>query len=81
MKIPIHDPLGYISKIAEKTGISREVQGHAVKILREAKRKHVTIGKDPMGVAAAVLYIACQLNGQDVTQKDIAQVADVTEAS
>jgi len=81
MKMPIHDPLDYISKIAEKTGISGEDQGLAIKILREAKRKRITMGKDPMGVAAAVLYIACQLKGKKATQKEIADVADVTEVT
>lgn len=81
MKMPIHDPLDYISKIAEKTGISGEAQGLAVKILREAKRKRITMGKDPMGVAAAVLYIACQLKGKNVTQKEIADASGVTEVT
>lgn len=81
MKMPIHDPLDYISKIAEKASISGEDQGLAVKILREAKRKHITMGKDPYGVAAAVLYIACQLKGKKVTQKEIADAADVTEVT
>ncbi|MDH5689767.1 MAG: transcription initiation factor IIB [Candidatus Bathyarchaeota archaeon] len=81
MKMPIHDPLDYISKIAEKAGISGEAQGLAVKILREAKRKRITMGKDPMGVAAAVLYIACQLKGKNVTQKEIADASAVTEVT
>ncbi len=81
MKMPIHDPLDYISKFAEKAGISGGVQGFAVKILREAKRKRLIMGKDPMGVAAAVLYIACQLKGEEVTQKQIADVAEVTEVT
>ncbi len=79
--MPIHDPLDYISKFAEKAGISGEVQGLAVRILREAKRKHIIMGKDPRGVAAAVLYIASQLKGEKVTQKEIADVADVTEVT
>jgi transcription initiation factor TFIIB len=81
MKMPIHDPLDYVSKIAEKAGVSGEVQGLAVKILREAKRKRLTMGKDPMGIVAAVLYIACQLKGKGVTQKDIAAAAGVTEVT
>jgi len=81
MKMPIHDPLYYISKIAEKAGISGEAQGLAVKILQEAKRKRITSGKDPIGVAAAVLYIACQLKGKNVTQMEIAEAADVTEVT
>ncbi|MBE0512536.1 transcription initiation factor IIB [Candidatus Bathyarchaeota archaeon] len=81
MKMPIHDPLDYVSKIAYEAGISGEVQGLAVKILREAKRKRITMGKDPMGVASAVLYIACQLMGKNVTQKEIADASGVTEVT
>ena len=81
MKMPIHDSLNYVSKIAEKAGIPGEDQGLAIKILREAKRRHLTMGKDPYGVAAAVLYIACQLNGEKVTQKEVADAADVTEVT
>jgi transcription initiation factor TFIIB len=81
MKMPIHDPLNHVSKIAEKAGVSGGAQGLAVKILREAKRKRLTMGKDPMGIAATVLYIACQLKGEKITQKDIAAAAGVTEVT
>jgi transcription initiation factor TFIIB len=81
MKMPIHDPLNYISKIAEKANIIGEDQGFAVKLLREAKRKHITVGKDPYGIAAAVLYIACKLRGKKKTQKEIAEAAGVTEVT
>jgi transcription initiation factor TFIIB len=49
--------------------------------LSRAKRKRITVGKDPAGVAAAVLYMACQLEGENVKQKDIAQIAGVTEVT
>jgi len=81
IKMPIHDPLNHLTKIAEKAEISGEVQGLAVKILREAKQKHMTLGKDPRGVAAAVLYVACQLKNKDVTQKRIADAANITEVT
>jgi transcription initiation factor TFIIB len=81
IEMPSHDPLGYISRFAEKAKISGKVQGVAAKILRKAKRKRITVGKDPAGVAAAVLYIACKLEGKNVTQKDIAQAAGITEVT
>ena len=81
IEMPSHDPLGYVSRIAEKANISGKVQGVAVKILRKAKRKRITMGKDPVGVAAAVLYIACQLEGENVTQKEIAEAAGITEVT
>lgn len=81
IEMPSHDPLGYVSRIAEKARISGKIQGVAVKILQKAKRKRITMGKDPVGVASAVLYIACQLQGEPVTQKEIAEVAGITEVT
>jgi len=79
--MPIADALTYISKIAERTGISGQTQGTAIKILNEAKRKRAASGKDPMGLAAAALYIACLLVNEKKTQKDIAEAAGVTEVT
>ena len=81
IRMPIADPLTYISKIAEKTGITGQTQGLAIKILREAKAKHAASGKDPMGLAAAALYIACLQNDEKKTQKDIAEAGGVTEVT
>src|SRR3989304_4070500 len=79
--MPIADPLTYVSKIAEKTGISGKTQGAAISILREARRKRAAAGKDPMGWAAAALYIACLQSNEKKTQKDIAEAAGVTEVT
>jgi len=79
--IPLADPLTYVSKIAEKTGISGKTQGTAIAILREARQKRFSSGKDPMGLAAAALYIACLKNTEKSTQKDIAEAAGVTEVT
>ncbi|MCJ7712970.1 transcription initiation factor IIB, partial [Candidatus Bathyarchaeota archaeon] len=79
--MPIADPLTYVSKIAERTGISGKTQGLAIGILREARRKRAAAGKDPMGLAAAALYIACLKNSEKKTQKDIAEAAGVTEVT
>jgi transcription initiation factor TFIIB len=79
--MPIADPLTYVSKIAEKNRISGKTQGAAIAILREARRKRASAGKDPMGLAAAALYIACMQNNERKTQKDIAEAAGVTEVT
>jgi len=81
IQMPIADPLTYISKIAERSGISGQTQGLAIKILSKAKLNRVASGKDPMGLAAAALYIACLQNNEKKTQKDIAEAAGVTEVT
>ena len=79
--MPISDPLTYISKIAEKNGVSGKTQGAAIQILRDAKRKRASAGKDPLGMASAALYIACLQKNEKITQKDIADAAGVTEVT
>jgi transcription initiation factor TFIIB len=79
--MPVADSLIYVSKIAEKNEISGKTIGAAIAILRESRRKRAAAGKDPMGLAAAALYIACLQNNEKKTQKDIAEAAGVTEVT
>ena len=79
--MPISDPLTYVSKIAEKNGVSGKTQGVAITILSEARKKRFAAGKDPMGLAAAALYIACLQHNEKITQKDMAEAAGVTEVT
>ena len=81
IQMPIADPIIYISMIGERVGITGQTQGLAVRILREAKKRRIASGKDPMGLAAAALYIACLQSNQKKTQKDIAEAAGVTEVT
>ena len=50
-------------------------------ILGEADRLKISISKDPMGLAASALYIACVMNVENRTQKMIAEAAGVTEVT
>jgi transcription initiation factor TFIIB len=81
LKMPVRTPVACISKIAEKTGISGPTQGKAVEILNRAREKRLVAGKDPMSIAAAVLYIACKLNNEEKTQSEIAEAAQLTEVT
>ena len=81
IQMPLVDTLTYISKIAERTGISGSTQGLAIKIFQEAKRRCVLTGKDPKGLAAAVLYLACRYRNEKKRQQDIAKAAGVSEVT
>jgi transcription initiation factor TFIIB len=81
MRMPIDDPADYVTKIAEKAKVSSEVEGLAIKLIREAKRKFATTGKDPSGLAAAALYIAARQKKEKLTQSRLAKAADVTEVT
>ncbi len=81
LRMPVVDPVKCISKIATGVEISMLTQQRAIRIINEAKKKGIVTGKDPMGLAAASLYVACVLEGEKKTQKEIADVANVTEVT
>lgn len=81
VSMPIPEPKAYISKIAAKLSIPEKTQIEAAQVLNEARRKRIIAGKDPKGMAAAALYVACVRTGVQRTQKDIANAAEVTEVT
>ena len=81
LKMPVVDPIKYLSRIASKAGISENVKRRALTILKDANRMEITAGKDPMGLAAAALYLSCVINGENMTQKVIALASGVTEVT
>jgi transcription initiation factor TFIIB len=81
ISMPVEDPIRCISKIASRAEISMQTQQSAIKVLRDARKKGVVAGKDPMGLAAAALYVACVLENEKKTQKEIAEIANVTEVT
>lgn len=86
LQIPVIDPIKCISRIASNLSFSNDIKREKVKrkaieILNKAKEAGLVTGKEPMGLAASALYIACIMQGENITQKDIAEVAGVTEVT
>jgi transcription initiation factor TFIIB len=81
MRMPIDDPTYYVTKVAEKAKVSSDVEGLAIKLLKEAKRNYATTGKDPSGLAAAILYLSARMLKEKVTQARLAKAANVTEVT
>ena len=74
-------PTDYIPRFGSELGLSGEVQSKAIELLKEATKKGLTSGRGPTGVAAAAIYIASVLYGERRTQRDVADVARVTEVT
>ena len=81
LKMPVTDSVQCVARIASKIGIAEKTKRFAIKVLKSAQEKEVSAGKDPMGLAAAALYLSCVKNGEDKTQRDIAESANVTEVT
>ena len=81
IKMPMADPIRCVPKIASRIGINEKTQQTAIELLHRAEEKKVIAGKDPTGLAAAAIYIACVIEGEKKTQKEIAEAAGVTEVT
>jgi transcription initiation factor TFIIB len=79
--VPRVSPSRYICKIVNKFNLTGETERIAVKILETAIDHRFTNGRSPGGMAAACIYISCQLTGERFTQTRIAKEAQVTEVT
>src|SRR5207247_1558554 len=71
-----------INTMASKMGLPRHVRESAAVLYRRASTKNLVRGRSiGEGVAAATIYIAAILSAKPCTQKEVAEVAGVTEVT
>ena len=81
IKLKPTSPVDYIPRFATNLDLSGEVQSKAIEIINKSNEFGLNSGKGPAGIAAAALYIASVLLGERKTQKDVSEVAGVTEVT
>ncbi len=81
LKIPMIDPMKCIVRVANRANLSERTKRVAINIMKDVTESGISAGKDPMGLAASVLYLACLNTGESRTQTDIAEAAGVTEVT
>ncbi len=81
LKVPLTNPRFYINRFVTALKLSGDTQTKAIEILDEALKRGLISGRGPMGVAAATVYIASVMTGERRTQKEVADVAGVTEVT
>ena len=75
------NPVDYISRFAAALKLTASTQTKAVEILEKAQNSELTSGRGPTGIAAASLYVAALMNNEKRTQREVADVAGVTEVT
>lgn len=75
------NPADYIARFASALKLSAETQSHAIEVLESAQREELTSGRGPTGIAAAALYVSALVHGEKRTQREVADVAGVTEVT
>ena len=75
---PIHK---YISKLVNISKIDPKVERLALQLASKTNESSFLIGKSPAGLAAAYIYISSVLLGSEMNQKEVADIAEVTEVT
>ena len=81
IKVTPSSPKDYISRFSSILHLSPKTQNDALKILKRAEISELTSGRGPAGIAAAALYVAALLNDEKKTQREVADVAGITEVT
>ncbi|VVB66334.1 Transcription initiation factor IIB [Candidatus Gugararchaeum adminiculabundum] len=81
LHVPLTDPKQYVPRFSASLNLSGKVQEKASELLKKAEKKKLVSGRGPTGVAAAAVYIASAIAGERRTQKEVADVAGVTEVT
>jgi len=75
------NPIDFLPRFVSALKLSAKTQSKAVDILGEARKAELTSGRGPTGIAAASLYVAALMNNEKRTQREVADVAGVTEVT
>ena len=78
-------PESFVARVASAAGLPEAVARRALELLRglRASRPGAAAGRDPVGLAAAAVYVAAKLACADsrLTQRDLAEATGVTEVT
>ncbi len=81
LQIPVSDIRQCFLRIANDMEISEKTKQYATTILDNAKKRNHLEGKNPMGIVAAVIYLASIEIGEKISQQELAKTAMVTEVT
>jgi transcription initiation factor TFIIB len=81
IQTPVVNPMKCIAKVANRLSVNEKIKQQALSIMKEVVNKEISAGKEPMGLAATVLYASSIRSEEKIPQKDIASASGVTEVT
>jgi transcription initiation factor TFIIB len=81
LKTQSTDPVALIPRYISDLGLDAEIEGLTNKILIAYNSRFSIGGKDPKGLCAGAIYLACRIRELEVTQQQIVDVVGVTEVT
>lgn len=81
IKSPNTNPSDLIPTYIATLKLDPNIEINSIKIVNAYSERFSTSGKDPKGIVAGAIYLACRMKGLELTQKRIAEVVGVTEVT
>jgi transcription initiation factor TFIIB len=76
--LPQYSTSSFLTKISNDLGISEKTKRYALKILSDVEKCGSAAGKNPIGQAAASLYLASMLMGDSISQSKFSKISGVS---
>ena len=82
LRIPLIDPVRCLVKLANKAQVDEKIKRYAIGYLKQVIDSNLSAGKDPMSIAATVLYLTCLYYGDESrTQRYFAEAAGISDVT
>lgn len=81
INVPLIDPRKYIVKVANNLNFDEKIKRKALELMELAQKKNLVVGKDPISMAASIIYLVNLSERKPRTQAEIAKAAGVTEVT
>ena len=75
------DPISLIPRYIAELGLDAEIERLSTNILNTYSSKFSISGKDPKGLCAGAIYLACKIKDKGFTQQQIVEAVGVTEVT
>ena len=81
LKIGLSDPLDYLPRFVSQLSLSQACLTKAMEIMEKVKESPEYSGKNPKSIVAGVIYLAAKECGEEITQRQVANLIGVTEVT
>ena len=78
LKIPLTDPVRFVARIASEAGFGEKTKREAIKMIEQAKKIGIIVGKEPRGIVAGALHVAGFKTQEPKREKIIAEASGIT---
>ncbi|MCH2618154.1 MAG: transcription factor TFIIB [Candidatus Nitrosopelagicus sp.] len=81
LTLETYNPVSFITRITTEVGASEKTKRDAIKFLIKAEELMITSGKNPVAMAATVVYLAAITNGEKVSQTQVSKAANISSVT